>query len=120
MTDVHQVCARFHRAIELIGTRWSGAILRAVVTGNHRYAHIKAAVPGLSDTMLTTRLRSLEADGLIERNVLATSPVSVEYRLTPMGRDLEPVLDALITWSHTWITLPDDAESDDNHTRDPA
>jgi len=111
-----RVCARFHRAIELIGTRWSGAILRAVVTGHHRYAHIKAAVPGLSDTMLATRLRSLEVDGLIERSVLATSPVSVEYHLTRMGRELEPILDSLVAWSHTWITLPAGEEDrDDDH-----
>jgi len=104
VTDTHQVCARFHRAIELIGTRWSGAILRALGTGHHRYVHIKAAVPGLSDTMLATRLRSLEEDGLIERMVLTNPPGSVEYHLTRMGSELEPVLDAIIAWSHTWLT----------------
>jgi DNA-binding HxlR family transcriptional regulator len=106
MSDVRRVCERFHTAIELIGTRWSGAILRVMVTGQHRYAHIKAAVPGLSDTMLAQRLRTMEADGLIERRVIPTSPVQVEYHLTEMGRELEPVLDAVIAWSHKWIPLP--------------
>jgi DNA-binding HxlR family transcriptional regulator len=105
--QVHQVCGRYHAAIELIGARWTGAILRALFTGQHRYAQIKAAVPGLSDTMLAERLRSLEADGLIERRVIPTSPVQVEYRLTDKGRDLEPVLDAVISWSHKWIPLPE-------------
>ena len=106
MSDVHPVCVRFHAAIELIGGRWSGAILRALFTEQNRYAQIKAAVPGLSDTMLAQRLRTLEAEGLIERHVVPSSPVQVEYRLTEKGRDLEPVLDAVITWSHKWIPLP--------------
>jgi DNA-binding HxlR family transcriptional regulator len=106
MSDVHPVCVRFHAAIELIGGRWSGAILRALFTEQNRYAQIKAAVPGLSDTMLAQRLRTLEAEGLIERHVVPSSPVQVEYRLTEKGRDLEPALDAVITWSHKWIPLP--------------
>lgn len=115
MTEIHQVCARFHTAIELIGTRWTGAILRALFTGNRRYAHIKAAIPGLSDTMLATRLRSLESEGLIEREVQPSSPVSVEYHLTPKGRELEPVLDAIIDWSHKWIPQPENTPVDDDH-----
>ncbi|HEX3791031.1 MAG TPA: helix-turn-helix domain-containing protein [Pseudonocardiaceae bacterium] len=105
MTDRHPVCARFHAAIELIGTRWSGAILRAVFIGQHRYAQIKAAVPGVSDTMLAQRLRMLEAEGLLDRRVVPSTPVQVEYHLTEMGLDLEPVLDSIIAWSHKW--LPD-------------
>lgn len=107
MTDINPVCVRFHAAIELIGTRWSGAILRAMFTGQHRYAEIRAAVSGVSDTMLAQRLRTLEVEGLIERRVIPTSPVGVEYHLTEMGRDLEPALEAVITWSHRWIPLPD-------------
>ncbi|MEU3513186.1 helix-turn-helix domain-containing protein [Streptomyces longwoodensis] len=101
----HPVCLRFHTAIEMIGARWTGAILRALFTDQCRYAQIKAAVPGVSDTMLAQRLRELQRDGLIERHVMPATPVQVEYRLTPKGRDLEPVLDAIIAWSHTWIPL---------------
>jgi DNA-binding HxlR family transcriptional regulator len=108
---VHQVCGRYHAAIELIGARWTGAILRVLFTGQHRYAQIKAAVPGLSDTMLAERLRSLEADGLVERRVIPTSPVQVEYHLTDKGLDLEPVLDAVISWSHKWIPVPEGASA---------
>jgi DNA-binding HxlR family transcriptional regulator len=100
-----EVCRRFHAAIELIGARWTGAILRVLFTDQHRYAQIKAAVPGLSDTMLAERLRSLEADGLVERRVIPSSPVQVEYHLTDKGRDLEPVLEAVVSWSHRWIPL---------------
>ena len=106
MTDIHPVCVRFHTAIELIGTRWSGAVLRALFTGQYRYAQIKAAIPGVSDTMLAQRLRALQEQELIERRVLATTPVQVEYHLTEKGRELEPVLEAIIAWSHKWIPLP--------------
>jgi DNA-binding HxlR family transcriptional regulator len=112
VNEVHKVCVRFHTAIELLGRRWTGAVLRALVTGSHRFADIKAAVPNLSDTMLAQRLRELEAAGLVERHVLATSPVRVEYQLTQMGRDVNPILDAVIAWSHRWIPLPADNEDD--------
>ena len=112
MDDVHRVCTRYHSAIEMIGTRWTGAILRVVFTGTHRYAQIKAAVPGLSDTMLATRLRTMEAEGLLRREVIPSTPVQVEYHLTEMGRDLEPGIGELITWSHKWISLPDDGTGD--------
>jgi DNA-binding HxlR family transcriptional regulator len=106
MSEIHQVCTRFHAAIELIGTRWTGAILRAIFTGHHRYAEIKAAIPGVSDTMLAARLRTLESEGLIERQVIPTPSVQVQYRLTEMGQDLAPVIEAVMAWSHKWIPLP--------------
>ena len=112
MSDVHPVCARFHTAIELIGAKWSGAVLRALFTGSHRFAEIRAAIPGVSDIMLTRRLRELEDAGLVERRVMPTSPVHVEYHLTQMGREAGPVLDAVIGWSHKWIPLPADANDD--------
>ena len=112
MSDVHPVCARFHTAIELIGAKWSGAVLRALFTGSHRFADIRAAIPGVSDIMLTRRLRELEDAGLVERRVIAASPVHVEYHLTQMGREAGPVLDAVIAWSHKWIPLPADATDD--------
>jgi len=123
MSDVHPVCARFHAAIELIGARWSGAVLQALFTGSHRFADIRAAIPGVSDVMLTRRLRELEAAGLVERRVIAASPVHVEYHLTKMGREAGPVLEAVIAWSHAWIPLPADANHDAaSHppTREPA
>jgi DNA-binding HxlR family transcriptional regulator len=120
MNDVHPVCVRFHTAIELIGARWSGAILRVMFTGAHRYADIRAAIPGISDVMLTRRLRELEEAGLLRREVLPTSPVQVEYHLTPMGEETRPVLEAVIAWSHRWIPLPEGAADKNSHPRAPA
>jgi DNA-binding HxlR family transcriptional regulator len=104
--EVHHICERYHAAIELIGARWSGAILRAIFTERHRYAQIKAAVPGLSDTMLAERLRRLELEGLVERRVVPSTPVQVEYHLTRKGADLEEVMQAVVTWSHRWLPVP--------------
>jgi DNA-binding HxlR family transcriptional regulator len=114
VSEVHAVCTRFHTAIELLGARWAGAILRALFTGSHRFADIRAAIPGVSDVMLTRRLRDLEEAGLIERQVIPDSPVHVEYHLTEMGRDAGPVLDAVIAWSHRWIPVPPGGD-DDSH-----
>jgi DNA-binding HxlR family transcriptional regulator len=112
MSDVHPVCARFHAAVELIGAKWSGAVLQALFTGSHRFAELRAAIPGVSDTMLTRRLRELEDAGLVQRRVMATSPVHVEYHLTQMGSEAGPVLEAIIGWSHRWIPLPAGAADD--------
>jgi DNA-binding HxlR family transcriptional regulator len=112
MSDVHPVCARFHTAIELIGAKWSGAVLQALFTGTRRFTDLKTAIPGVSDMMLTRRLRELEDAGLVERRVMPTSPVHVEYQLTQMGREAGPVLDAIIAWSHKWIPLPADGSDD--------
>jgi len=115
MHEVHKVCVRFHTAIELIGARWTGAVLRALFTGSHRFADIRAAIPHVSDTMLTQRLRDLERAGLVERVVVPSSPVRVEYDLTQAGRELEPVLDAVIAWSHRWVPLPSGVDDADSH-----
>lgn len=120
MDHVHSVCVRFHTAIELIGARWTGAILRAMFTGAQQYSQIRAAVPGLSDTMLTQRLRTLEAEAIVERRVLPTSPVQVEYHLTEKGRQLGPVLDSVIAWSHRWIPLATNETDDDAENITPA
>lgn len=98
-------CSRFHRAVELIGARWTGPILEAVLAGQQRYADIKASVPGLSDTMLTQRLRYLEAEGLLQRQVIPSSPVHVEYLPTEKARALEPVLRAVGEWADTWVDV---------------
>lgn len=96
-------CARFHYAIELIGRRWTGAILIALRSGRGRYCEIRDSVPGLSDRMLCDRLRELEATGLVDRHVTPTTPVQVRYQLTAKGHGLSPVLDELSHWANQWL-----------------
>src|SRR5206468_3419723 len=88
--ELTSFCPDYHRAVELIGRRWTGAILRALLTDVKRFNDLAAAVPGLSDRMLAERLKELETEGVVVRNVFPETPVRVEYRLTEKGRALEP------------------------------
>src|SRR4051794_3860418 len=102
------LCTSYHHAIELIGKRWSGAILQVMRGGVVRFSDLAAAIPGLSDRMLSERLKELEAEQLVERRVIPETPVRVEYRLTPSGEALGTVLDAVTTWAHDWLGSPED------------
>jgi DNA-binding HxlR family transcriptional regulator len=96
-------CPHFHHAIELIGRRWTGVVLRTMLHGATRFSDIAAAVPKLSDKMLAERLKELEAEGMITRRVVPAMPVRVEYELTEKGRSLHGVVDALGEWADQWI-----------------
>jgi DNA-binding HxlR family transcriptional regulator len=94
--------APFQRAIELIGKRWTGAVVRALLPQPARFNQLLTGIPGISDRVLTERLRELENEGIVERMVDPGPPVRVSYRLTAHGRDLEPVLSAISTWADSW------------------
>ena len=100
------VCAKFHKAVELIGARWSGAILQVLMRGPVRYAELRQAVPDISDRMLCERLRALEDANIVVRRVDPDPPVRVEYELTDKGRALEPALAAIGKWADKWIDGP--------------
>ena len=104
MTEITpRVCSRFHRAVELIGGRWTGAIIQTLLQGPNRYAFIRAAIPDITDRMLSERLRSLESEGVLTRRVVPESPVRVEYELTEKGRSLDAALREIATWAERWI-----------------
>jgi DNA-binding HxlR family transcriptional regulator len=96
------VCPHFHAAIELIGKRWTGAIVSALTDGPLRFGELARAVPGLSDRLLSQRLRELEEEGLVRRDVEAGSPVRVTYSLTEAGADLRPAIAELKAWARRW------------------
>lgn len=97
------VCTRFHKAIELIGRRWSGAIIFVLLRRRARFAEIRDAIPDMTDRMLSERLLELEEEGVVERTVIPDTPVRVEYALTKKGRALVPAVDALVDWAHKWV-----------------
>ena len=99
-------CPKFHYAVELIGRRWTGAILRALLAGATRYSDITQAVPGLSDRLLSERLRELETEGIVTRTVIPEMPVRIEYHLTNKGKSLEAVLTSVSEWAETWVEAP--------------
>ncbi len=96
------VCPHFHAAIELIGKRWTGAILCALTEGPLRFGELARAVPGLSDRLLSQRLRELEDKGLVEREVESGTPVRVTYSLTAKGAELRPAITELKQWARRW------------------
>lgn len=97
-----QVCHLFHHTIELIGRRWTGAILRAASVRPLRFCEFKDAIPELSDRLLTERLKELEEAGLMHREVSTGRPVQVTYRLTEKGEDLQPIFCAISEWAGRW------------------
>jgi DNA-binding HxlR family transcriptional regulator len=101
--------APFQRAIELIGKRWTGAVIRALMSGPARFNQLLMGIPGISDRVLTERLRELEMEGLVERLVDPGPPVRVSYRLTPRGRALSPVIASVDAWAADWMTPPSSA-----------
>ena len=96
------VCPDFHAAIELVGKRWSGAIVSALTEGPMRFGELAKAVPGLSDRLLSQRLRELEDAGVVERQVEPGTPVKVSYSLTEKGADLRPAISELRAWARRW------------------
>jgi DNA-binding HxlR family transcriptional regulator len=103
-------CPYFHQAVELIGGRWTGAIIRAMLAGKVRFGELAAAIPGISDRMLSERLKELEAAGIVVRHVYPLTPVRIEYRLTPKGQALASVIQAISDWSLDWLVPPDQLE----------
>jgi DNA-binding HxlR family transcriptional regulator len=103
-TEEHDAmaCPQFPHAIELIGKRWTGAIVREFFYGAKRFSDVRDAIPGMTDRMLSERLKELEAEGIVGRTVTPETPVRIEYSLTPKGRALLQALKALGQWASTW------------------
>src|SRR6201986_474667 len=97
-----EVCPHFHAAIELIGKRWTGAIVCALTERPMRFGELGRVVPGLSDRLLSQRLRELEEEGLVEREVEDGSPVRGTYSLPAVGRQLDPAIKELQIWARRW------------------
>jgi DNA-binding HxlR family transcriptional regulator len=101
-TALSAYCPMFQDAVELIGRRWTGAIVRALLTGSNRFGEVLARVPGLSDRLLSERLRELEAAGIVKRTVYPEVPVRIEYELTEKGLELEAIVGAISGWADKW------------------
>ena len=108
LRDTPAFCPRYQQAIEIIGRRWSGAILRALMTGTTRFSELRRQIPGVSDRLLSERLKELECEGLVVRTVLPETPVRIDYRLTGKGRALQEVVTAVASWAEDWIAAPGD------------
>ena len=95
-------CRRVSGTLEMVGRRWSSAILLALARDVSRFSDIRHLVDGVSDRMLVVRLKELESAGLIDRTVEPTTPVSVRYGLTARGRDLVSAMHPLVRYGQRW------------------
>jgi DNA-binding HxlR family transcriptional regulator len=98
-----EFCSYFQEAAELIGRRWCGAIVRALLAGPLRFSELERELPAVSARALAQRLRELEAAEVVARVVAPGPPVRVAYELTPRGRELEPIVEQLEAWAHQWL-----------------
>jgi DNA-binding HxlR family transcriptional regulator len=101
-----QICPRYEHAIHLLGKRWTGLLLYSLLNGPQRFCELTATVEGLSDRVLSDRLRELEEEGVVERVVYPLIPVRVEYQLTEKGQAFGPVIEAIHTWAEHWVDIP--------------
>jgi len=101
------VCHRYQRTAELLGRRWSAAVIRSAMEGPARFTEIRSSVDGLSARLLAERLRELEAAGLMERRERRGG--AVEYRLTPKGEALSRVVAEIEAWVEVWDDAPDES-----------
>ncbi|HEX2914597.1 MAG TPA: helix-turn-helix domain-containing protein [Chloroflexia bacterium] len=126
-SELHKVnvhlCPKYEKAASILGKRWTGLILYALMDGPFRFNELLSIVKRsnepfnmakpVSDRLLTERLRELEKEGLVERIVYPESPVRIEYKLTPKGMSMRTVVDAIQQWAEEWIPLDSVTDSED-------
>jgi DNA-binding HxlR family transcriptional regulator len=91
------------QVLDSLSDKWVTLILHALADGRQRYSGLARTIAGVSQKMLTQTLRMLERDGLVLRTITPSVPVRVDYELTPLGRSLLPVVNAIKEWSETHI-----------------
>ena len=100
-------CPAYTQAIEIIGRRWTGAIVRRLLAGSSRFTELAESIPGISDRLLSERLKELECEGIVERRVVPSTPVKIEYSLTEKGLGLGHVVWAVNDWATEWAAGAD-------------
>lgn len=99
-----ETCPRYEHAMQILGKRWTGLLINVLMKGPRRFCELTSLVEGLSDRVLSDRLRELEVEGIVQRTVYPQIPVRVEYELTAKGHALKPAIDALHVWAEQWVT----------------
>jgi DNA-binding HxlR family transcriptional regulator len=102
------ICEHFQRAAAVIARRWNPLIVGALLDDIKRFTDLRNAITGISDRLLSERLKELEAAGIVTRHVTPCTPVRIEYGLTPQGRDLAGVIGEIRAWAERWAgdTVP--------------
>ena len=116
-TAAPALCLRFHKASELIGRRWTGAIIFVLLGSRCRFAALREAIPDITDRMLSERLQELEDERIVARTVVPETPVRVEYALTRKGRALARAVEAITEWAHKWVPAAEAERANRRRTR---
>ena len=116
MDDSRTLCPHYHRAVELIGQRWTGAIIFVLLKGPCRFRDLREVIPDISSRMLSERLKELEQETIVVRHVVPETPVQVEYALTERGRALAQPVEAIMRWAHDWPPAGSDGSGPDEAT----
>lgn len=102
LMDMSVICPRFEKAMGMMSQRWTGLVIYQLLTGPKRFCTLESSM-GISGRVLSERLKELEIQGIVKREVFAETPVRIEYSLTEKGLALEPIVKELEKWSQTWL-----------------
>ncbi|MBU8906295.1 winged helix-turn-helix transcriptional regulator [Desertibacillus haloalkaliphilus] len=102
------ICPRFEKAISLLSQRWTALVIYQLLLGSQRFNEIQSSI-GISGKVLSERLKDLEHQGVVKREVIPETPVIIEYSLTEKGQAMEPILKTIENWSQAWIMEDSDA-----------
>ncbi|WP_027094044.1 winged helix-turn-helix transcriptional regulator [Cohnella thermotolerans] len=108
-----QICPRFEKAMSILSKRWAGLIIFQLLSGPQRFCAIESALPNISGRLLSERLKDLEHEGIVRRDVYPETPVRIEYSLTDKGKALHNIFAELAAWSQEWIPPVDEAAEDE-------
>jgi len=98
--DLHP---KVERSFEIIGKKWVGLIIYVLMSGPKRFSEISETIPALSRRILTERIKELEDQGIIVRNVIPDRPIRSEYSLTKKGTELGKILGPISQWAESWV-----------------
>ncbi|HPJ24191.1 MAG TPA: helix-turn-helix domain-containing protein [Bacillota bacterium] len=98
------ICPKFEKAAALLGKKWSSLIIYQLMNGTKRFTDLQKEIK-ISAKVLSDRLKELEDEKIIKRNVYPETPIRIEYDLTDKGKSLEPILSAISCWSDQWVKL---------------
>ncbi|GAA4056935.1 helix-turn-helix domain-containing protein [Amphibacillus indicireducens] len=102
------ICPRFEQAISLLSKRWTGLVIYQLLNGTQRFNELQSAI-GVSGKVLSDRLKDLEQQGIVHREVIPDTPVIIHYSLTEKGHSMQSIIQSIESWSQDWIKPSADA-----------
>lgn len=104
--NTSQLCPKFEKAMSILSQRWTGLVIYQLHSGPQRFCTIESSI-GISGRLLSDRLKHLENEGIVKREVYPETPIRIEYSLTEKGEQLRPLMKELEKWSQNWIDSED-------------